>query len=322
MATIQTNSDAYFSRRQIEVIAGLSAGFSTTIVMHPLDLIKVRLQLSSGNTNRRFKLFYDVISNIKKSAIQDFQNYNQKQHAPGIKHNLLSRSVLPHTILQYYRGILPNIMGNIAGWSLYFTLYAEFKNRINFSNATANYFTSSTAAGVTTGLMTSPIWVLKTRILGTTKNEAGAYQSAIQGVKQMLAKEGILSFWKGTIPGLFLVLQASLQFTFYDHIKHYQLSKRHESDQRLSTSEYILSSAMSKILSTVITYPTQVIKSRLQNSTTKRMSILAVCRTIWHNEGRWRGFYKGVGTNMLRVVPATCITFVSYETVKEILSRW
>lgn len=321
MDITQASNDAIFSRRQVEMVSGLTAGFSTTIVMHPLDLIKIRLQLSPEINTRRFKSLIDVVSKINKSATADFNQYKQADHLSSIKSAVLGRYKLPHTILHYYRGIAPNIGGNIAAWSLYFTLYAEFKRLIDFSNPTANYFTSSTAAGVTTGLLTSPIWVLKTRILGTTRNDAGAYKSVTDGIKSMLKKEGIISFWKGTIPGLFLVFQASLQFTFYDNLKHYQLSKKPTTTDNLSTGEYIMSSAGSKILSTIITYPSQVLKSRLQNSQIEYRSIFSVCKEIWHNEGHWRGFYKGVGTNMLRVVPATCITFVSYETTKDFLSH-
>lgn len=320
MVTELARNDVLFSRRQVEMISGLAAGFTTTIVMHPLDLIKIRLQLSPDMSTRPFKLFYNIVSKINDSAVDDFNVYKQRHHAKGIKHSVLSRYKFPHTIFQYYRGISPNIAGNIVAWSFYFTLYAEFKNLIDFSNDTANYFTSSSAAGVTTGLLTNPIWVLKTRILGTNRNEAGAYSSAFHGIRLMLRKEGILSFWKGTIPGLFLVLQASLQFTFYDHFKQYQLSKKTNKGDGLSTVEYIVSSAASKTLSTIIMYPSQVVKSRLQNSMVKHMSLRSVCKEIWHKEGRWWGFYKGVGTNMLRVVPATCITFVSYETVKDALS--
>ncbi|CUM50903.1 uncharacterized protein AC631_01306 [Debaryomyces fabryi] len=321
MAIEHTNHDVMFSRRQVEIISGLAAGFSTTIVMHPLDLIKVRLQLSLENSTQRFKSLINVISKINNSATADFNQYKQIHHSSGIKSVILGRYKFPHTILQYYRGIGPNIGGNIAAWSLYFTLYAEFKRLINFQNPTANYFTSSTAAGVATGLLTSPIWVLKTRILGTTKNDAGAYRSVTDGVKRMLQKEGVLGFWKGAIPGLFQVFQASLQFTFYDHFKQHQLSKKPSNTDRLSTGEYLGASAASKIVSTIIMYPSQVIKSRLQNSITEYKSIITVCKEIWHNEGYWRGFYKGVGTNMLRVVPATCITFVSYETAKDIISH-
>lgn len=33
----------------------------------------------------------------------------------------------------------------------------------------------------------------------------------------------------------------------------------------------------------------------------------------------WRGFYKGLGVNILRVTPATVITFVTYEHISEYL---
>lgn len=33
----------------------------------------------------------------------------------------------------------------------------------------------------------------------------------------------------------------------------------------------------------------------------------------------WRGFYKGLGPNLLRVTPATMVTFVTYENVSRYL---
>ena len=36
------------------------------------------------------------------------------------------------------------------------------------------------------------------------------------------------------------------------------------------------------------------------------------------NEGA-RGFYKGIGPNVIRVTPACCITFVVYENVSRLL---
>ena len=44
------------------------------------------------------------------------------------------------------------------------------------------------------------------------------------------------------------------------------------------------------------------------------MTIPAISRAIWRNEGA-RGFYKGLGTNALRILPGTCTTFVVYENL-------
>jgi solute carrier family 25 (mitochondrial folate transporter), member 32 len=34
-----------------------------------------------------------------------------------------------------------------------------------------------------------------------------------------------------------------------------------------------------------------------------------------------RGFYRGLGTNLVRVLPGTCITFVAYENIAWALKR-
>lgn len=301
----------YLSNRQIETISGLCAGFSTTVITHPLDLIKIRLQLSSGPVTHPFKLFQDVIYKINRSAEVEYQS--QKR---------LPRAYF--TLHQYYRGITPNIIGNISAWSLYFTLYAEFKTHLSGLSLlnTVNYFASSTLAGVSTSLLTNPIWVLKTRILGSSSLDKGAYKSVADGIKQILVNEGPKSFWKGTIPSMFLVFQGSLQFTFYDHLKAWSTARNgNENGGRLATGQYIYISAVSKILSMVIMYPSQMIKARLQNNHGKGR-ILDVCKEIWNNEGNLRGFYKGVSANILRVVPATCITFVVYESMKDYLQQF
>jgi solute carrier family 25 folate transporter 32 len=38
------------------------------------------------------------------------------------------------------------------------------------------------------------------------------------------------------------------------------------------------------------------------------------CKTILREEG-WRAFYAGMGTNMMRAVPAATTTMITYELV-------
>lgn len=301
----------HLSSRQIEIISGLVAGFSSTVVTHPLDVIKIRLQLSASSRDdmrRPFLELKKVISKIQQTANIEYQQ-------SLVKHEKLSSKWL-HTVHQYYRGLTPNLIGNISAWSIYFTLYAELKHHIDTRNKSVDYFVLSSIAGVSTSLLTNPIWVLKTRILGTTRNEENAYKSARDGVKQILKSEGVRGFWKGTLPSMFLVFQGSLQFTFYDHLKNFF---HNETKETLTTQQFIYASALSKILSMSIMYPLQVVRSRLQNYNETR-NILLVCKHIWLHENKWRGFYKGFGPNLVRVVPVSCITLVSYETVKKVLS--
>jgi solute carrier family 25 folate transporter 32 len=48
--------------------------------------------------------------------------------------------------------------------------------------------------------------------------------------------------------------------------------------------------------------------------------VLSTCRTILREEG-WRAFYNGMGTNMIRAVPAAMTTMLTYESVKGWIGR-
>lgn len=64
------------------------------------------------------------------------------------------------------------------------------------------------------------------------------------------------------------------------------------------------------------TYPYQVVRSRIQNNATSHLypDIPRTIARTWQEEGL-SGFYRGLGTNLVRVIPGTCVTFVVYENL-------
>lgn len=199
-------------------------------------------------------------------------------------------------------------------------LHDQHKENRHDSNLESwQYLISAFSAGTFTALLTNPIWVLKTRILSTSKLSPGAYVGVVDGVKRVVREEGILGFWKGLVPSLMGVSQGALQFTMYDTLK-YRFRQDDAEGGKLRFWEYIGMSCVSKIAATLMVYPCQVLKSRLQDyeSITKRKTVKQVAQGVWKLEGIG-GFYKGVVPNIIRVLPATCITFGVYEEMRRIV---
>lgn len=292
------------SPTQREILSGLSAGCITTAATHPLDILKIRLQLDQAS-----KTQYESFSKVLKT----FTSNNSI-----------------NTIRQVYRGVIPNLIGSSFAWSVYFASYRYFKDLSHFyvfkstgfkkdSNLQSwNYLTSAFAAGTFTAVITNPFWVLKTRILSTSKDTPGAYKGFINGIVRIFKEEGISGFYKGLLPSLVGVSQGAFQFTIYDTLK-YQIMQDSSHRGKLEIYEYILMSCVSKILSTLITYPCQLLRSRLQDysSINEKKTIDELIKKIYLLEGI-NGFYKGIIPNLIRVLPATCITFGVYETIKKI----
>lgn len=91
---------------------------------------------------------------------------------------------------------------------------------------------------------------------------------------------------------------------------------------RQSNTTYTAISGASKIGALMLTYPYQVVRSRIQNNATAHLypTIPACIARTFREEGAG-GFYRGLGTNLVRVLPGTCVTFVVYENLAWLLRR-
>ncbi|CAG8703640.1 4943_t:CDS:2, partial [Cetraspora pellucida] len=276
-------------------VAGFTAGAVSTIILHPLDLVKTRFQAD------------DSIKSLKERHF-------------GATFNTLRTIARKEGLIGLYRGVSPNLAGSTASWGLYFYWYDLIKQWMANGDkltklSAAQHLLASAEAGAITVFMTNPFWVVKTRMCVTNRKDPDAYKGLIDGLYQIAKYEGIRGLYKGLIPGLLGVSNGAVHFMFYEEMKKWRLKIAPEKDrERLDNIEYILVAGSSKTIAIVATYPYQLIRTRLNNQkfVFKYNGVIDTIKKVYSAEG-FLGFYKGLAPNILRVLPSTCTTFLVYE---------
>lgn len=285
------------------LVAGIAGGTISTLALHPLDLIKLRFAVNDGHTS-------------------PIPHYNGSVDA-------VKKICKTEGFYGLYRGLVPNALGAGSSWGIYFLIYNCVKTWMQDGNtakplSSTTHILAAADAGVLTLLMTNPIWVVKTRLClqyadDVRLPESKKYSGMIDAFKKISKNEGFYGFYRGLTPGLFGVSHGALQFVTYEEMKvEYNKFYNRSIDTKLGTMEYIVFATISKLIAATATYPYQVIRARLQDQHHNYSGTTQCFKNIWKFEG-WRGYYKGLSVNLVKVTPATVLTFVVYEHVSHYL---
>ena len=175
----------------------------------------------------------------------------------------------------------------------------------------------------------------------------------------MYLYEGIGAFYSGLGPALLGLTHVAVQFPLYEQFKRIFVRNRGVTPRAAGDVDFLgilAASVLSKICASSVTYPHEVLRTRLQtqfrpngkpkltvvNGSTgsgggfvsgdgvtnsairgspeakpspRYVGIIRTARTVYAEEG-WRAFYAGMGTNMIRAVPASAMTLLTYEMCK------
>ena len=183
------------------------------------------------------------------------------------------------------------------------------------------------------------------------------YRNTWDAAQKMYRTEGLLSFYSGLTPALLGLTHVAVQFPLYEVFKQRftgmgQGQKETEEDRSHHFYGLALAVFLSKVCASTATYPHEVVRTRLQTQQRSNSSpsfqalssaasiakaadhggppgavspVVAAlryrgtwqtCKAIYVEEG-WRGFYAGLGTNLLRAVPSAMTTILTFEYLKK-----
>ncbi|OLY78867.1 Mitochondrial folate transporter/carrier [Smittium mucronatum] len=228
---------------------------------------------------------------------------------------------------------------------------ATFSHKRQADNAGTSFLSpgqhlvAGSLAGVMTQVVANPVWVLKVRMctdVPTTSPTSALpspstpkYTGVLSGLLKISREEGFRGLYKGFAAGVIGVSHGALQFMAYEEMKKYLVALRSRSFSPddlaflkqqepnlvyyFSTAEFLAMSASSKLFASVVTYPYQVVRTRMMQDQGAGIAYNKLGTTFTHiyrTEGL-QGFYKGLGPNIVRVLPGTMITFLVYENVSK-----
>ena len=274
-------------------VIGGAAGICASSVIHPLDLIKVRMQMSG----------IKGIQKEYKSAIHAFI-YISRTEGPFALYNGLSAAIFRQSSYTAVRlGVFTNLKEYFKGANGDLSL---------FKNVAIALFSGGCGA-----LVGNPAEVALVRMTNDgrlPKKEQRGYKNVFNALHRIVSEEGVLTLWRGCQPNIIraITLNAVLPTT-YTQMKQLFLSKNYFSDD---IKCYVVASSISGFISTVVALPADIIKTRCQTVTLKQ-SYKQMIINIITQEG-FLALWKGFTPCYLRLVPQSILFFIFLEHFQQL----
>lgn len=264
---------------------------TATAVTHPLDVVKVRLQMQ--------------LVGQRGPLIGMGQTFTQMLRNEGIR--------------SLYLGLAPALTRSVLYGGLRLGLYEPSKYVCDLAFGSTNILLKIAAGGFAGSFataLTNPVEVLKVRL----QMNSGPKVGAISEMRKIASEEGITALWKGVGPAMARAacLTAS-QLATYDESKRI-LTRWTPLEEGFSL--HLISSMIAGAVSTLITAPVDMVKTRLmlqkESSSYKNYKNGFHCAyKVMLTEGP-RALYKGGFTIFARLGPQTTITFILCEKLRQL----
>ena len=298
-AEIKDNHIKLFSL--IDFISGSFAGMASVLSGQPLDMIKIRMQTNPTEYHSIFKT---------------------------------AKSVFNHDGLNgFYKGTLSPLCGMSFVIAIQFASNETGKNFFKRQNKNSNLqhdklsFYQIICSGIFSGLCVAfavcPSDLFRIKMQAQDKNSTVKYQNTIHCAKQIFQINGIRGIYQGLIttmlrecPGL------TFYYGIYENLVKLSL-KKYKTKENIPFYFIMFFGSLAGIGFWFGGYPFDVIKSRIQAddiNNRKYKSILDAFRKI-KNECGYAGFYKGLTPCLLRAPLTGALTFLTYETVSNQLTK-
>jgi solute carrier family 25 phosphate transporter 23/24/25/41 len=308
-------SQKIYKKDYMHFIAGGLAGATSRTITAPLE---------------RLKILYQV-------------NYSGKGLKPPSIWRGLNEVYMRDGFKGLFRGNLMSLLKSTPDTAIKFYVFEKSKTylkNINGEKLTSKYlFLAGAVAGVTANFTIFPLDVIKTRLSAAP---SGTYQGIFDTAIKLYKEGGVRIFYKGVEASICCTIPNSgLNLCFYELLKR-AFSGSYSSNNAASISTPILMfiGGLSAMFSSTLLFPFQTVQSRIimqgfpmaqtyellrYNSAynyvgnnllvKRRLSMIEIIKHTHKNEGL-RGFFKGYGPGIAKIILGNAVGFGLYEKLK------
>ncbi|XVE96945.1 hypothetical protein REPUB_Repub02eG0267900 [Reevesia pubescens] len=232
----------------------------------------------------------------------------------------------------FWKGNLVTIAHRLPYSSVNFYAYERYKSLLQSilclenqrGNASADlcvHFVGGGLAGMTAASATYPLDLVRTRL--AAQRNSIYYRGIWHAFRTICRDEGFLGLYKGLGATLLGVGPSiAISFSVYESLRSYwQLQRPNDSTIMVS----LACGSLSGIASSTATFPIDLVRRRMQlegaagRARVYKTGLVGAFRHIIQSEGL-RGLYRGILPEYYKVVPGVGIVFMTYETLRMLLS--
>lgn len=306
-------------------VASIVAGCST----HPLDLIKVRMQLQGENLpnpqvhNLRPAVAFNSAAAIPHNSVHVHSPPRVGPISVGIR--IVQSEGVPALFSGVSATVLRQTLYSTTRMGLYDVLKQKWTNPETGNMPLMSKITAGLIAGAVGAAVGNPADVAMVRMQADGRlppAQRRNYNGVIDAITRMSRQEGIASLWRGSslTVNRAMIVTAS-QLASYDQIKEAILENGVMGD---GLGTHVTASFAAGFVAAVASNPVDVIKTRVMNMKVEagkappyRGAIDCAMKTV-RAEGVF-ALYKGFIPTISRQGPFTVVLFVTLEQVRKLL---
>ncbi|XP_058809483.1 mitochondrial basic amino acids transporter [Phymastichus coffea] len=276
----------------LDFFAGCLGGCAGIVVGYPLDTVKVHIQ-TQDHRNPKYRGTWHC-----------FRTLLAKDSVSGL-----------------YRGMSSPMGGVAVINAIVFGVYGQTQKVLseqlpaNGQHQLSGHFLAGASAGIAQAPVCSPIELAKTRLQlqESSSSSQRRFSGPLQCLRHIHRTEGL----RGVFSGFWITLlreapSLGVYFATYEALTH--------SDTPISTCHMLVAGGLAGTASWVMSYPIDVVKSRLQADVDKKYSGAVDClRSSVRSEG-YSCLFRGLNSTIIRAFPTNAATFAVVTWTIRLLS--